>query len=375
MGAPSAAARRAAHFRNQALDRRTTDPLAFIRKLDLYSTAPTSHLALIARIKGYRVQALEELIAAREVVAMGAMRGSMYFVPADLIPIVISATEDRRARVEKEVLGRPGNGKIFDRLARRVEKALDGTELPAADIKKIVKPKEGDEAFVYDWTLRLMYGECRIIATGTTGTWKSNRYVYRLWDDWLPDIDPFSVPTEAALKELARIYFAAQGPATIEDFAWWSGAGKKAAAIVQSAGIPELGDGYFGTAARASTPSGARLLPYWDGAFLTLKDRSHLISDDMYGRVYDRSGNPAPVVLVKGAAAGVWTLLDTKKHLVVRAAPFKPFAASVWKQIEAEAELIATATGAEDVTVERFSDPPPIAGGSWNLFMAPLRDR
>lgn len=375
MGAPSAAARRAAHYRNQALDRRTADPLEFIRKLDLYSTAPTSHLALIARIKGYRVKDLEGLIAAREIVAMGAMRGSMYLVPADLVPIVISATEDRRARVEKEILSRPGNRKTYDRLARRVERALDGTGLPAADIKKLVKPKDGDESFVYDWTLRLMYGECRIVTTGTTGTWKSNRYVYRLWDDWLPDVDPFSVPNERALHELARIYFAAHGPATVEDFAWWSGTGKKAGGILESAGIPELGDGYLGTTPLASKPAGVRLLPYWDGAFLTLRDRSHLVPDEMYGRVYDKSGNPAPVVLVDGAAAGVWTMIDVKKRLVVRAAPFESFTSAVWKQIGSEAELIATATGASDVTVERHSDPPTIGGGGWNLFMAPLRDR
>jgi hypothetical protein len=187
-------------------------------------------------------------------------------------------------------------------------------------------------------------------------------------------VDPFSVSPEHALKEVARIYFSSQGPATIEDFAWWSGTGKRAPAIVETAGIPELGGGYLGTTTRASKPTGVRLLPYWDGAFLTVRDRSHLISDNMYGRVFDKSGNPAPVVLVDGAAAGVWTLLDAKKHLVVRAAPFRSFASAVWKQIEAEAELVASATGAADVTVERLSDPPAIAGGSWNLFMAPLRD-
>ena len=61
--------------------------------------------------------------------------------------------------------------------------------------------------------------------------------------------------------------------------------------------------------------------------------------------------------------------------MVVRAAPFKSFTGSIWKQIEAEAQLIARATGVPDVEVIRCSDPPTIAGGRWNLFMSPLKDR
>ena len=371
---PTIGARRAIHYRNQALDRKLTDPLEFIQALDLYSTAPTSHLGLVARVKGYEVGHLEALIEARAVVAMGAMRGSGYFVPVDLIPVVTGATTGRRQTVQKQAIGSGLNRRAYDRLARRVEKVLAGREMDSAAIKKEVKPKEGDEAYVFQWVMRLMTDECRLVRTRTTGSWRSNKAVYRLWDEWLPDVDPFAMSEDHACDELARIYFDAHGPATIADFGWWSGL-KKPANVVERAGIPELGDGYFGRMKRVPVPTGVRLLPYWDGAFLTLRDRTHVVSDDLYGMVYDKSGNPAPVVLVDGRAQGVWSLQDDKKRMEVRAAPFRSFTAATWKEIEAEADLIARATRAPDVDVVRCSDPPPIAGGRWNLFMSPLKDR
>ena len=40
-------------------------------------------------------------------------------------------------------------------------------------------------------------------------------------EEWLPATPPRS--REESLAELARRYFASHGPATVRDFAWWSG--------------------------------------------------------------------------------------------------------------------------------------------------------
>lgn len=375
MSAPTLTQRRAVHFRNQLLDRHTTDPMSFIERIALYSTSPTSHLGLIARVKGYRVEDLPRLVAERRIVGGAGVRGSSFFVPVDLVPMTVAVGAERRARLEREILGKPENARVFDRLAKRIERALSGTEMAGVDIRKAARPS-GSEAFVYSWTLRLMAEQCRIVTTGTTGSWKSNRFAYRLWDEWLPDVDPFAMDVSEARVELARLYFKAHAPATVEDFAWWSGIKRGVAEVVADAKIPSLGAGYFGKRppARLAAPTGVRLLPYWDAALLTLRDRTHVISDDRYGKVYDDSGNPAPVVLVDGAAKGVWSMLDDKKRLIVSAAPFGSFSAAVWKKIESEAELIAAATGAPDVEVQRRKNPPPIAGGPRNLFMNPFMD-
>src|SRR5262249_28767550 len=44
---------------------------------------------------------------------------------------------------------------------------------------------------------------------------------FALLAEWAPTAKPLE--REAALAELARRYFSSHGPATLQDFAWWSG--------------------------------------------------------------------------------------------------------------------------------------------------------
>lgn len=372
MPASTSAERRAIQFRNQCLDRKSTDLLGFIRKLDTYSTAPTSHLGLIARIKGYKVAYLDRLVAERAIVGVGALRGSGYYVPVELIPVVFGVTRARDERRIKDIIKAYIPAKTYEPLARRVEKIMPGKAMSTAEIRKELR-LTGDKAAALRWAIALMTYEARIIRAEIRGSWRSNQGAYRLWDEWLPGVDPHALDSGEAATQLAELYFDAHGPATLEDFRWWSGLGPAAKTAVENADVPLIADGLLGRSKRAAPPKGVRLLPYWDGLFLTHRDRSAWIPDALYGRVYDDSGNPAPVVLVDGVAKGVWTMTEEKKRLVVRAAPFKSFSSVVWKKIEAEAETIATAVGAADATVERRSNPPSIAGGPRNLFMSPLR--
>src|SRR3712207_2178063 len=149
------ARRRALHFRNQGLDQSVDDSLDVIGRLGAYSTSPTSHLGLIARVEGYATGDLDALIAERKVVIGSGVRGSGYLATPELVPMLVAVGTGRRQRLEREILSKGDNSKVFDRLARRVEKTLKGTELAGADIKKAVKPRE-DEEFVYSWTLRIM---------------------------------------------------------------------------------------------------------------------------------------------------------------------------------------------------------------------------
>lgn len=47
------------------------------------------------------------------------------------------------------------------------------------------------------------------------------RTAHALLNEWLPPARKLS--REEALAELARRYFMSHGPATLQDFAWWSG--------------------------------------------------------------------------------------------------------------------------------------------------------
>lgn len=370
---PTRAARTKTQYSNQRLDRTAVDALDVVSSMvGVYSTAPTSHLALIARLDGYRPGDLDRLLFEdRSLVRMGAMRGSGYFVPTKIVPTIVRATEIRE-RVFRGIVGKLMDRKTYERLAAKIEKVLAGREMTTAEIRKAVKDPTYDKHLRY--VVQLMNTECRIVTTRTSGTWRSNLTYNALWSDWLPKIDPWKVPPEKAKADLAKLYFAAHGPATIEDFEWWSGLGKQARAAVTAAKIPELGDGYLGERKAARPPRGVRLLPIWDSAFLTHRDRSHVVDAERYRHVYDASGNPTSIVVVDGMAAGQWDLSIEKTHHRLKVAPFESFSAATWKAIGKEIERLSDALDAPDVEVQRVGKAPSIADGEWNRFMSPLKN-
>ncbi len=53
------------------------------------------------------------------------------------------------------------------------------------------------------------------------GPREGKQHTFVLFDEWLPEAK--RLPREEALAELAARYFTGHGPATLSDFAWWSG--------------------------------------------------------------------------------------------------------------------------------------------------------
>lgn len=50
---------------------------------------------------------------------------------------------------------------------------------------------------------------------------RARQHTFALLDEWLPPGRDLS--GDAALAEIAKRYFSSHGPATLKDFAWWSG--------------------------------------------------------------------------------------------------------------------------------------------------------
>jgi len=122
---------------------------------------------------------------------------------------------------------------------------------------------------------------------------------------------------DAALFELALRYFTTRGPATVEDFAWWSGLTKADARRGVDAAASQLehasiaGRSYWSPAAnkaaRISFPL-AHLLPNYDEHFIGFKDRSafgaRLKAAGIMARMNGLSGH---LLIVNGQTVGGWS--------------------------------------------------------------------
>ena len=354
------------------LDRRPSSVLdVATESLGLYVAPPVSHLELAARLPEYAPDVLEQLMDDRLLIGLRCLRGSAFLIPVELLPVVVPATRDRNVRAFGRYLERSLTTATYDVWAGRVDDVLGDGIMTKAEITATLDPPEADRPFITN-VISQMATESRLIGVRRPVSWRSAGIAYTRWEQWLPDVDVMTPDADEARVDLARWYFDRFGPATVHDFAWWSGLTKTQAGIaIASAGIEETALG-LGTGRGGDPPTGARLLPIWDTLFVTWKDRSRFIPDDLLHFVYDSSGNATSVVLIDGEVAGVWGMVQDGDELEIRAAPFRSFGRRGWRAIAQEAVVVAGLAGVDDVTVTKVSDPPDLQRAPRNRFMRPV---
>jgi hypothetical protein len=151
-----------------------------------------------------------------------------------------------------------------------------------------------------------------------------------LLDDWLPAGKTLS--REEALAELAQRYFTGHGPATIQDFTWWSGLrvaeARAGLEMVASQLAHEVADDqtyWFATsssAAKATSPT-VHLLPSFDEYLLGYKDRSAILDPAYARKVMPGGGMFKPMIVIDGQVVGTWKRTLRKTKVLVNFDPFK----------------------------------------------------
>jgi len=151
----------------------------------------------------------------------------------------------------------------------------------------------------------------RVIISGAR---RGKQFTYALFDERVPAAPPRD--RDEALRDLTRRYFATRGPATVQDFAWWSGlAVADATRGVKIAARLLCGETHGGTtywSARTGRASPrwrrvAHLLPNYDEYFVGFKDRSafgeRLLRALPHARVDALMGH---MLAVDGQLVGAW---------------------------------------------------------------------
>ena len=358
------------------LDRRPATLEEVAREsIGLYASPPVSHLELAARVPGYSTADLDAAFAERRVIGLRTLRGSAFLMPVDMLPVVVGATRSRNTRAFGSFVRTALAGDGYESWADRVDSVLaDGTpRTKRRIIDALDPPAEMREALGY--AISQMATEARLVATREPSSWRSAANAFVRWDDWLPEIR-ITGDEDEARRTLARWYLSAWGPATIEDFSWWSGLAKtQARAALASCGAEAAGEWWrFGEPPDDAPPTGVRLLPIWDTLFVTWRDRARFLPDDLYPFVYDESGNATSVILADGRPVGVWTIGGDDTDLRIAVAAFDAFSSGQLEAIESEAEALGGLSGAETVRIVVCSESPRLRGGRRNLFMSPLRD-
>ena len=137
---------------------------------------------------------------------------------------------------------------------------------------------------------------------------------YALAAGKLPKASPMT--QEEATARLARTYFRSHGPASLEDFVWWSGLNigdcRKGMDAIKGELIEERWKGLSFFRHRDSRTRGFRsgtvtLLPPYDEYLIGYKSRHVAVHQDHMHRAHSGNGIFWPIVLQDGQAVGNWS--------------------------------------------------------------------
>lgn len=147
---------------------------------------------------------------------------------------------------------------------------------------------------------------------------------------------------EAVLKLIGR-YFTSHGPATIGDFAWWSGLPLRDIRKGMETVADDFEKIFFESEEywlpkkqppiAAGSPA-AYLLPAFDELVISYKNRSLLFEGDGHHKAVSSNGIFRPVIVVNGRITGLWKRIFGKDRVVIQTELFRPHSRKEKKLIE-----------------------------------------
>lgn len=202
---------------------------------------------------------------------------------------------------------------ILRRTSAIIEKALrDGAHLTRNEIGDIIgRARVGTAKGTH---LAHMMMKAELDGLVCSGPCRGKQFTYGLLDLRAPAVAP--IDRDEALSRLARIYFTGRGPATVHDFAWWSGltmGDARRGIDIRGKALTAIDvDGksmWMVTRDKPAPPAEgtAHLLPNYDEYFIGHRDRS-AIGKRLKG-VHLVTGGDASithVVIVGGELVGGW---------------------------------------------------------------------
>jgi hypothetical protein len=277
---------------------------------------------------------VERAIDERAIVRTHFMRNTVHLVPAEdlcwmvrLMAPRIRMIIDNIARAGRlgldEKLYARSNAVIADALAggRRLTRATLAAALAAAGVRT-------------DGRLTLLTQRAQTDGLVCHGPRRGAHYTLVLVDEWLPA--GRSLGRDEALAEFARRYFRGHGPATLHDYAWWSGLTVADARAGLEAVRPELqaetvgGREYWYAEPPAAPPAAdggatAHLLPNYDEFTVGYRDRSAVFDDAYRPMVTAPTNNILFVnaVVVDGEVVGQWRRTKRKDSVALATESFR----------------------------------------------------
>lgn len=287
--------------------------------------------ALAQRMQHASDTNIEEAFARGEILRTHVMRPTWHFVAPGDIRWMLKLTSPRLRAASRYYNRRLELDDAVFKLTNRVfAKALQGGKQLTRDALKQAFQKQG---IATANSLRFVYILYRAELDGIicSGARVGKQFTYALLEDRVPQTT--SLSREEAIAELTRRYFTSHGPATIQDFVWWSGLttadAKAGVSMLEGDVLQEVVNDrtYWllpSAANRKPVSRVACLLPTFDEYLISYKDRTAALPLAFQKQTRISSlGLEAPLV-IDGYVVGTWKRRLTKESAFITLRPFAP---------------------------------------------------
>jgi hypothetical protein len=271
------------------------------------------YLAFRARIPSITRQDVDDALFKRmDVLELPAVRDTAFLVPRADAGIALAAG---RRSLDERLRKLPVERRVIEALAKKVVKAIGGSVFTSDQLRRELPPSAiedlGDAGKALGITstltaaLKLLHAEGRVLRMTSEGKLDGRTHLYRIWPD---EID--ITPPDNLDRALAQRYLTWAAPASIDDFAWWAGIGKRAAK--EAIGPLRIEDVRTQPSRRDDD---IVLLPFRDNLFGLHRGLEPFVEDDD-AEVMDTGGKAVPAkdaqmlhhnaIVVGGVLRGIW---------------------------------------------------------------------
>ncbi len=303
---------------------------------------PNAKWAVARRTPALRDADVEQAYASGAILRTHVLRPTWHFILPEDARWMLALTAPRLTRAMGSYNRTLGlDAKQFGRANDAIARALEGdAQLTRAELATVLQRARVKAPTGQHVGHLLMQAELDQVVI--SGARRGKQVTYALFDDRVPRAP--ARDRDDMLRELALRYFATRGPATLHDFAWWSGLTVGDARRAMEANGKSLERETIGDRAYWRVPSAgdgrrvrriAHILPNYDELFVGFRDRSafgtRIRLRDKNARIDALMGH---ILFVDGQIVGGWQR-------------------TVGKYVDLEVRLLATLTAAERKLVER----------------------
>lgn len=298
----------------QVAQPQSDDPAAVVRSMGAMQAQDYlgALWAVGLRTRKASEQSVERALAEARIVRTWPMRGTIHFVAPEDVRWMLALLTPRIVRLGQARL----RGLDIDAAALAASENALGAALEGG--RQLTRPElyaELERAGIAAGGQRGLHilGQLSMAGLLCFGARAGKQPTFTLLDEWVPPTPPLA--RDEALATLAGRYFTSHGPATLHDFAWWSGlpmADARAGLAAAAAQLAERrldGQSYFAAPEldAGDAASGVFLLPPFDEFLVAYRDRAAVLDPAYAGRVVP-GGNGIfnPIVVVDGRVLGTW---------------------------------------------------------------------